>query len=72
MKKNLTTVMFRGTKAQEEQLDAVIEEYIYGFMSGTFDPDEKIPEFLNALDEAGWDKVIEDMQAQLDAFLATK
>ena len=27
MKKNLTTVMFRGTKAQEEQLDLVIEEY---------------------------------------------
>lgn len=26
MKKNLTTVMFRGTKAQEEQLNAVIEE----------------------------------------------
>ena len=26
MKKNLTTVMFRGTKAQEEQLDAVIEK----------------------------------------------
>ena len=25
MKKNLTTVMFRGTKAQEEQLDAVID-----------------------------------------------
>ena len=27
MKKTLTTVMFRGTKAQEEQLDAVIAEY---------------------------------------------
>ncbi len=27
MKKELTTVMFRGTKAQEEQLDAVIEQY---------------------------------------------
>ena len=27
MKKNLTTVMFRGTKAQEDQLDAVIEKY---------------------------------------------
>ena len=27
MKKNLTTVMFRGTKAQEEQLIAVIDEY---------------------------------------------
>lgn len=26
MKKTLTTVMFRGTKAQEEQLDAVISE----------------------------------------------
>ena len=26
MKKNLTTVMFRGTKAQEEQLIAVIDE----------------------------------------------
>ena len=26
MKKNLTTVMFRGTKAQEEPLSAVIEE----------------------------------------------
>lgn len=27
MKKNLTTVMFRGTKEQEQQLDAVIEKY---------------------------------------------
>ena len=27
MKKNLTTVMFRGTKAQEEQLIAVIEKH---------------------------------------------
>ena len=27
MKQNLTTVMFRGTKAQEEQLIAVIEKY---------------------------------------------
>ena len=27
MKKNLTTVMFRGTKAREEQLIAVIEKY---------------------------------------------
>ncbi len=27
MKKNLTTVMFRGTKAQEEQLVAVIDKY---------------------------------------------
>ena len=27
MKKTLTTVMFRGTKAQEEQLVAVIEKY---------------------------------------------
>ena len=27
MKKNLTTVMFRGTKAQEEQLIAVIDKY---------------------------------------------
>ena len=27
MKKTLTTVMFRGTKAQEEQLDAVIAEF---------------------------------------------
>ena len=27
MKKKLTTVMFRGTKAQEEQLLAVIEQY---------------------------------------------
>ena len=26
MKKNMTTVMFRGTKAQEEQLDALIAE----------------------------------------------
>jgi NADP-reducing hydrogenase subunit HndA len=26
MKKSLTTVMFRGTKAQEEQLDAVIQK----------------------------------------------
>jgi NADH:ubiquinone oxidoreductase subunit E len=27
MKKNMTTVMFHGTKAQEEQLDAVVAKY---------------------------------------------
>ena len=35
MKKTLTTVMFRGTKAQEEQLDAVIlqqAQEIYGYL----------------------------------------
>ena len=30
MKKKLTTVMFRGTKAQEEKLHAVIEKYQIG------------------------------------------
>ena len=38
----------------------------------TQDPDELIPELLEALDDAGINEVIQAKQEQLDAFLAAK
>ena len=50
----------------------VIAEYRQALESGTTDPDEYLPKFIQALKDAGADTLIADMQAQLDAFLAGK
>ncbi len=49
---------------------AVVGQYATALECGTVDPDVMIPEFLDALDAAGMDKIIEANQAQLDAWLA--
>ena len=54
------------TKTENAQIDAVMAEYKPGLISGTLDPEKKLPEFLDKLKKAGIDKVIEDMQAQID------
>ena len=45
-------------------------KYIVRVVAG--DPDELLPQFLEALDDAGIDDVIAAKQEQLDAFLAEK
>ena len=59
-------------KTENAMVDAVISEYMPGFFTGTYDPDEKIPEFLKALDDAGFQAVKTDMQEQLDAYFASQ
>lgn len=53
-------------------LSNIVKQYSGALYSGSGDPDELIPELLEALDDAGIDKVIQAKQEQLDAFLAAK
>ena len=53
-------------------VSAVIGQYAPALECGIVDPEEKIPEFLDALKAAGIDDVIAENQAQLDALLSKK
>ena len=57
---------------QVAALNNVISQYSGALCSGSGDPDELLPQFLEALDDAGIDDVIAAKQEQLDAFLAEK
>ena len=57
---------------QVAALNNVISQYSGALSSGSGDPDELLPQFLEALDDAGIDDVIAAKQEQLDAFLAEK
>ena len=47
----------------------VVEQYVNVLTYGDVNPDEKYPEFLAALKDAGIDKIVADYQAQADAWL---
>lgn len=51
------------------QLDNVCSKYQVGLECGALDPDVYLPEFIQALKDAGIERVITEKQAQLDAFL---
>ncbi len=53
-------------------LENVYDQYMPGLICGSFDPDTAIPEFNEALKEAGIDTVIAAKQQQLDAWLANR
>ena len=57
---------------QVAALNNVISQYSGALSSGSGDLDELLPQFLEALDDAGIDDVIAAKQEQLDAFLAEK
>lgn len=48
----------------------VINQYAPGLTCGTLNPETELPKFLEALDDAGLEKVIEEKQNQLDAWKA--
>jgi len=50
----------------------VVAEYMLPLCTGAVNPDEKIPEFLEKLDNAGINDVLDDANAQLDSFMAEK
>ena len=53
-------------------LSNIVKQHSGALYSGSGDPDELIPELLEALDDAGINEVIQAKQEQLDAFLAAK
>ena len=53
-------------------LSNIVKQYSGALYSGSGDPDELIPELLEALDDAGINEVIQAKEEQLDAFLAAK
>jgi putative aldouronate transport system substrate-binding protein len=49
----------------------VISQYRKSLDTGTVDPERELPNFIRALDAAGADRVIAEMQKQLDAWKAS-
>ncbi|HUM83564.1 MAG TPA: ABC transporter substrate-binding protein [Lachnospiraceae bacterium] len=50
----------------------VVKQYAYGLEVGAVDIDTVLPEFQQALKDAGIDKIIAEKQTQLDAWLAAQ
>ena len=51
-------------------VNAVIDQYALPLETGAVDPDKTLPEFCSKLKAAGCDTVIEELQKQLDAWIA--
>lgn len=51
-------------------VDTVISQYTPSLNSGALDPQQALPEFLDALKAAGMDKIIEEQQRQIDEWKA--
>ncbi len=50
----------------------VVAEYLLPLCTGAVDPGEKLPEFLEKLEQAGVNEILEDANAQLNAFMEAK
>lgn len=59
-----------NVKTELTNIANVFNRYKSGLCTGTVNPEEVLPDLLADLETAGWDKVQEDMQVQLDQFLA--
>ena len=58
--------------AEISQCSAIAAEYLPPLTTGTVEPDAYLDEFLQKLDAAGAEKIITEMQSQIDAWVATK
>lgn len=65
---------FNATEDETEMgaLANVAAEYALALSTGTVDPNEKLPEFLQKLKDNGMDKVVADANKQLDSYLEAK
>ena len=65
---------FDSTQVQTEMasVQAVVKEYELALDSGSVNPDEKLPEFLDKLEKAGSQKIMDEVQRQLDEWKANK
>lgn len=55
-------------KSELAQISAVMDEFIPALLTGSVEPSEIMPEFLNKLEASGADKVQKEIQKQLDAW----
>lgn len=65
---------FNATEVSSEiaAIETVMAQYCYSFNAGALNPEEALPDFIQALKDAGIDKVIEENQRQLDVWAASK
>ena len=59
-------------KTEIAACSSIITEMVPALGAGSVDPAEKLPEFLQRLEQAGVNKIIEEKQKQLDEFNASK
>lgn len=59
-----------GVSNEISALSNVKSQYISALGSGTVDPEKTLPEFIQALKDAGIDKVIAEKQEQFDKWLS--
>lgn len=57
-----------NVKTEITNISNVMNRYSATLHTGTVDPEEKLPELLEQLDKAGWEKVRAEMQSQFDEF----
>lgn len=53
-------------------VQSVLDEYLPGLNTGAIDPAQKLPEFLDRLQKAGIDKILQEAQKQLDVWKKQK
>lgn len=58
-----------NVKTEITNIANVMSRYSSSLNTGTLDPDEVLPKLISDLKEAGYEKVQEEMQKQLDAFV---
>lgn len=65
---------YDGTAMKTEiaQCTTVLSEYLHPLACGALDPEVYLPIMLEKLKEAGSEKIIADMQSQLDTFVANR
>ena len=59
-----------SVSAEIAAVETVMEQYCQSFNAGSLNPEEALPEFIDALKAAGIEKIIEEDQRQLDAWAA--
>lgn len=66
--------VFDSTTVQNEiaSVSAVVQEYQLSLDTGAVDPESVMPEFLNKLEQAGSQVIIDEIQRQLDEWNANK
>ena len=59
-------------KSELEACNAAVEEYMYNLTAGAVDIDTKLPEFQKKLKNAGVDRMIAEVQKQVDEWKKNK
>ncbi len=61
-----------NVKTQYTAVLNVISQYLPGLICGSLDPDTEIDKFIQALNDAGYQDILNEKQTQLDAWKASK